>query len=302
MTEIETVTPTGTVPVTMRSLLEAGVHFGHRARRWNPKMRPYIFTERNGIHIIDLSQTMAACQSAFDAIRDITASGGIVLFVGTKRQAQETVASEAQRAGMPYVTTRWLGGTLTNFQTIRRRIKYLRSQEARRTRGELELVTKKEALDIEREIEKLNRRLGGIKEMDILPDALFVVDVRREHIAVKEAKLLGIPVIAMVDTNCNPDDISTVIPSNDDAIRAIKLVVAAMAEGAVEGKSMRESAYIEEQAEESERQRIDTSRRVFSPDDDDFSTIEFDEEEDRDADEDSDDDDDDAKSKGKPRR
>lgn len=300
MTETATATPTGTVPVTMRSLLEAGVHFGHRTRRWNPKMRPYIFTERNGIHIIDLSQTMAACQKAFDAIRNITGTGGVVLFVGTKRQAQETVAMEAQRAGMPYVTTRWLGGTLTNFQTIRRRIKYLRSQEARRTRGELELVTKKEALDIEREIEKLNRRLGGIKEMDVLPDALFVVDVRREHIAVKEAKLLGIPVIAMVDTNCNPDDISTVIPSNDDAIRAIKLVVNAMAEGAVEGKSLRESAYIEEQAEESERQKIDTSRRVFTPDDD-FSGIEFDEEEDRDA-IDSDDEDEDGKPTGKPRR
>lgn len=300
MTETATANTTGTVPVTMRSLLEAGVHFGHRTRRWNPKMRPYIFTERNGIHIIDLSQTLAACQKAFEAIRNITGTGGVVLFVGTKRQAQETVALEAQRAGMPYVTTRWLGGTLTNFQTIRRRIKYLRSQEARRTRGELELVTKKEALDIEREIEKLNRRLGGIKEMDVLPDALFVVDVRREHIAVKEAKLLGIPVIAMVDTNCNPDDISTVIPSNDDAIRAIKLVVNAMAEGAVEGKSLRESAYIEEQAEESERQQIDTTRRVFTPDDD-FSGIEFDDEDDRDA-VDSDDDDEDGKPTGLPRR
>ncbi len=300
MTETVTANTTGTVPVTMRSLLEAGVHFGHRTRRWNPKMRPYIFTERNGIHIIDLSQTLAACQKAFEAIRNITGTGGVVLFVGTKRQAQETVALEAQRAGMPYVTTRWLGGTLTNFQTIRRRIKYLRSQEARRTRGELELVTKKEALDIEREIEKLNRRLGGIKEMDVLPDALFVVDVRREHIAVKEAKLLGIPVIAMVDTNCNPDDISTVIPSNDDAIRAIKLVVNAMAEGAVEGKSLRESAYIEEQAEESERQQIDTTRRVFTPDDD-FSGIEFDDEEDRDA-VDSEDEDEDGKPTGLPRR
>lgn len=300
MTETTTATTNGTVPVTMRSLLEAGVHFGHRTRRWNPKMRPYIFTERNGIHIIDLSQTLAACQKAFEAIRNITGTGGVVLFVGTKRQAQETVALEAQRAGMPYVTTRWLGGTLTNFQTIRRRIKYLRSQEARRTRGELELVTKKEALDIEREIEKLNRRLGGIKEMDVLPDALFVVDVRREHIAVKEAKLLGIPVIAMVDTNCNPDDISTVIPSNDDAIRAIKLVVNAMAEGAVEGKSLRESAYIEEQAEESERQQIDTTRRVFTPDDD-FSGIEFDDEEDRDAVA-VDDEDEDGKPKAKPRR
>lgn len=300
MTETATANTTGTVPVTMRSLLEAGVHFGHRTRRWNPKMRPYIFTERNGIHIIDLSQTLAACQKAFEAIRNITGTGGVVLFVGTKRQAQETVALEAQRAGMPYVTTRWLGGTLTNFQTIRRRIKYLRSQEARRTRGELELVTKKEALDIEREIEKLNRRLGGIKEMDVLPDALFVVDVRREHIAVKEAKLLGIPVIAMVDTNCNPDDISTVIPSNDDAIRAIKLVVNAMAEGAVEGKSLRESAYIEEQAEESERQQIDTTRRVFTPDDD-FSGIEFDDEEDRDA-VDSEDEDEDGKPTGLPRR
>jgi small subunit ribosomal protein S2 len=298
MTEISATT--SSVPVTMKSLLEAGVHFGHRTRRWNPKMRPYIFTERNGIHIIDLSQTLAACQKAFDTIRDITSSGGVVLFVGTKRQAQETVAGEADRAGMPYVTTRWLGGTLTNFQTIRRRIKYLRNQEARRTRGELELVTKKEALDIEREIEKLNRRLGGIKEMDVLPDALFVVDVRREHIAVKEAKVLGIPVIAMVDTNCNPDDISVVIPSNDDAIRAIKLVVNAMAEGAVEGKSLRESLYIEEQAEESERQQIDTSRRIFSPDDDDFSSIEFDDEDLEIADVDVGEEDEDAKPAGLP--
>lgn len=264
--EPETTVTSGN-PINMRNLLEAGVHFGHRTRRWNPKMRPYIFTERNGIHIIDLGQTLEASQKAFDTISRITSRGGVVLFVGTKRQAQETVQKEAERAGMPSVTQRWLGGTLTNFQTIRRRIKYLRTQEGRRTRGELELVTKKEALDIEREIEKLNRRLGGIKDMDVLPDALFVVDVRREHIAVKEAKLLGIPVIAMVDTNCNPDDISTVIPSNDDAIRAIKLLVAAMADAAVEGKSMRESAYTEEQAEESERANIDTSRRVYSPDD-----------------------------------
>lgn len=252
--------------VTMKALLEAGVHFGHRTRRWNPKMRPFIFTERNGIHIIDLSQTLEQVHKAYDRVRTITSKGGAVLFVGTKRQAQETLQREAERAGMPFVSQRWLGGTLTNFQTIRRRVKYLRGLEARRARGELELLTKKEALDIEREIEKLNRRIGGIKNLDTLPDALFVIDVRREHIAVKEAAILGIPVIAMVDTNCDPDHVDMIIPSNDDAIRAIKLIAGAIADAAAEGASMRESVYADEMEEQ--MSDVDTSRRVFSPDDD----------------------------------
>jgi small subunit ribosomal protein S2 len=198
-------------------------------------------------------------------VRNITANGGVVLFVGTKRQAQDTIMREADRSGMPYVSQRWLGGTLTNFQTIRRRVKYLTSLETRRARGELELMTKKEALDIEREIEKLNLRLGGIKSMETLPDALFVIDVRREHIAVKEANILGIPVIAMVDTNCNPEMINVVIASNDDAIRAIKLITGAIADAALEGRQIREAAYVEE--EQMALEEVDTSRRIFSPDD-----------------------------------
>ncbi len=252
--------------VTMKGLLEAGVHFGHRTRRWNPKMRSFIFTERNGIHIIDLSQTLDQVNKAYDRVRDITAKGGIVLFVGTKRQAQETIMREAERAGMPFVSQRWLGGTLTNFQTIRRRVKYLRNLENRKAHGELELMIKKEALDIEREIEKLNRRLGGIKGMETLPDAMFVIDVRREHIAVKEAHILNIPVLAMVDTNCDPEHVSMVIPSNDDAIRAIKLITGAIADAALEGRQLREAAYVEEL--EVQMEGVDTSRRVFSPDDD----------------------------------
>jgi small subunit ribosomal protein S2 len=251
--------------VTMKALLEAGVHFGHRTRRWNPKMRSYIFTERNGIHIIDLSQTLEQVHRTYDMVRNITAGGGVVLFVGTKRQAQDTIMREAERAGMPFVSQRWLGGTLTNFQTIRRRVKYLTNLEARRARGELELMTKKEALDIEREIEKLNLRLGGIKSMETLPDALFVIDVRREHIAVKEANILGVPVIAMVDTNCNPEMIDVVIASNDDAIRAIKLITGAIADAALEGRQIREAAYVEE--EQMALEEVDTTRRIFSPDD-----------------------------------
>ncbi len=275
----------------MKSLLEAGVHFGHRTRRWNPKMRRYIFTERNGIHIIDLSQTLDQVHKAYEMVRDITADGGVLLFVGTKRQAQETIQREAERAGMPYVSERWLGGTLTNFQTIRKRVRYLHNQEARRNRGELELMTKKEALDIEREIEKLNRRLGGIKNMEALPDALFVIDVRREHIAVKEANILNIPVIAMVDTNCDPEAVDHVIPSNDDAIRAIKLITGAIADAALEGRMMREAAYVEE--EQQALEGIDVTRRVFSPTDEaDYATSRYEDEddyEDYDLDEDEDD-------------
>lgn len=254
--------------INMKALLEAGVHFGHRSRRWNAKMRSYIFTERNGIHIIDLTQTLAQVQKAYQMVQNITMNDGVVLFVGTKRQAQETIAQEAERSGMPYVNQRWLGGTLTNFTTIRARVKYLHELENRRTRGELELITKKEALGIERLITKLNRRLGGIKKMETLPDALFVIDVRREHIAVKEANILNIPVIAMVDTNCDPLPVNVVIPANDDAIRAIKLIGGYLADSCLEGREMRKNAYVEELEQEIARDGVDTSRRVFSPDDD----------------------------------
>ena len=198
--------------VSMKALLETGVHFGHRARRWNPKMRSFIFTERNGIHIIDLQQTIARLEEAYNAVRDIVAGGGIVLFVGTKRQAQDTIAEQATRCGMPYVNQRWLGGTLTNWRTIRQRIDYLKELEARRDMGEFDRLPKKEALKLEREIQKLNHRLGGIKEMKRIPDMLYITDVRREATAVKEANRMGIPIVAMVDTNCDPDPIDYIIP------------------------------------------------------------------------------------------
>jgi small subunit ribosomal protein S2 len=234
----------------MKALLETGVHFGHRTRRWNPKMKPFIFTERNGIHIIDLQQTMGSIESAYNLVRDTVSRGEPVLFVGTKRQAQEAISQQAIRAGQPYITHRWLGGTLTNWRTIRQRIDTLINLEARRDRGEFDLLTKKEALLLTREIEKLNLRLGGIKDMKRLPGALFVVDVRREATAVREANTLNIPVIAMVDTNCDPDPIDYVIPSNDDAIRAIKLMVAKMADAALEGVAMRKETMPAEAAEE----------------------------------------------------
>jgi small subunit ribosomal protein S2 len=234
--------------VSMKALLETGVHFGHRTRRWNPKMKPYIFTERNGVHIIDLQQTITAIEGAYKLIRDTVAQGGTLLFVGTKRQAQETIAQEAERCGMPYVNERWLGGTLTNWRTIRKRIDYLLNLEARRDRGDFDLLKKKEALGLQRQIEKLNVRLGGIREMRDLPDLVFIIDVKREATAVKEANRLGIPVIAIVDTNCDPDPIYHVIPANDDAIRAIKLITAKMADGVLEGMAQRK-AYEPEEAE-----------------------------------------------------
>lgn len=232
--------------VSMKALLETGVHFGHRTRRWNPKMKPYIFTERNGIHILDLQQTIVMIDDAYNLIRDTVANGGSVLFVGTKRQAQDTVAREAIRARQPYVNERWLGGMLTNWQTIKQRIRVLERLEARRDAGEFDLLKKKERLMLEREIEKLNSRLGGIRIMERLPDLLYVVDVNHEETAVKEANTLGIPVIALVDTNCNPDPIDYVIPSNDDAIRAIKLITAKMADAALEGLNMRKEELDEE--------------------------------------------------------
>lgn len=231
--------------ITMKQLLEAGVHFGHRTRRWNPKMRPYIFTERSGIHIIDLQQTLEALNRATDVVRNTVAKGGTVLFVGTKRQAQATIEQEALRCSMPYVNQRWLGGTLTNWTTIRQRITYLLQLERRIDAGEFNNLGKKERLGIQREVEKLNRRIGGLKTMRSLPDLLFVVDTTVEELAVKEANKVRIPVVGMVDTNSDPEPVTYVIPSNDDAIRAIKLIVGAIADAAEEGLRIREVEMVE---------------------------------------------------------
>ena len=224
--------------VSLKTLLEAGVHFGHRTKRWNPKMRRYIFTERNGVHIIDLQQTVAQLQKAYDYILDLAKNDATILFVGTKRQASPIIAQEATRCGMPYVDKRWLGGTLTNFKTIRSRVDYLIELEGRRDRGEFNRLPKKEVLKLNEEIERLERRVGGLRNMKRLPDALFIIDTRREELAVKEANKLGIPIVALVDTNCDPDYIDLVIPSNDDAIRAIKLMVSKMADAVIEGRHL----------------------------------------------------------------
>lgn len=225
--------------IPMKALLESGVHFGHRTHKWHPAMKPYIFTERNGIHIIDLQKTVKALETAYNLVRDTVAAGGTVLFVGTKRQAQETIQAEAMRAGMPYVTNRWLGGMLTNWRTIRARINDLERMERMREKGEFERLTKKEALLIQREMERLEVLFGGIRTMARLPDILFVVDVRREFTAIHEANLLNIPVVALVDTNCDPSNVDYVIPSNDDAIRAIKLLVGKIADACLEGRALR---------------------------------------------------------------
>jgi small subunit ribosomal protein S2 len=236
--------------VHMKALLEAGVHFGHRSRRWHPKMRSFIFTERNGIHIIDLQQTIRMLEEAYSFIRDTAAEGGTILFVGTKRQAQENVEAQAQRCGMPYVTLRWLGGTLTNFRTIRQRCNYLLELEKQSEFGEFSRLPKKEALWKERELNKLQKRFGGIKNMYYLPSAIFVADISREANAVKEANTLDIPVVAMVDTNCDPDPIDWIIPANDDAIRAIKLIASKIADAVIEGQQMRGVIMAEEGKEE----------------------------------------------------
>ncbi len=225
--------------VQMKELLEAGVHFGHRSRRWHPKMRSYIFTERNGIHIIDLQQTMRMLEVAHNFVRDTAAEGGTILFVGTKKQAQENLQAQAQRCAMPFVTERWLGGTLTNFRTIRQRANDLLELEKQKELRGFADLTKKEALWKDRELVKLQKRFGGIKNMYYLPSAVFIVDVHRETNAVKEANTLGIPVVAMVDTNCDPDPINYIIPSNDDAIRAIKLIASKVADAIMEGQQMR---------------------------------------------------------------
>ena len=227
---------------SMKALLEAGVHFGHQTRRWNPKMRKFIFTERNGIHILDLQQTVERLTVACDFVRELVANGGTILFVGTKRQAQETIEAEAKRCGMPYVTTRWLGGTLTNFHTIQGRIDHLVRLEDARARGELDYMQKKERAKVEEEIARLNRYLGGIKEMTDLPGAIYIVDTTKENIAVAEALRMGISIVSLVDTNCNPDEIDYPIPSNDDAIRAIKLITARIADAVLDGLTAREYA------------------------------------------------------------
>jgi small subunit ribosomal protein S2 len=233
--------------VPMKSLLESGVHFGHRTHKWHPAMKPYIFTERNGIHIIDLQKTSKALDIAYNVVRDTVAGGGVVLFVGTKRQAQETIQLEATRASMPYVTARWLGGTLTNWRTIRQRINELERLERMRDSGDFGRITKKEGLILMREIERLEGLLSGVRKLVRPPDMLFVVDVSREVTAIHEANLLNIPVVAMVDTNCDPSNVDYVIPSNDDAIRAIKLVVGKIADAALEGLGARKEEIVEEE-------------------------------------------------------
>ncbi len=232
--------------IPMKALLESGVHFGHRTHKWHPKMKPYIFTERNGIHIIDLQKTVKGLEQAYALVRDTVSEGGTILFVGTKRQAQETIQAEAMRCGMPYVTQRWLGGMLTNWRTIRQRINELERLEKMRDHGDFERITKKEALILTRKIERLETRLGGIRQLARLPEMLFIVDIHREVTAIHEANLLKLPIVAMVDTNCDPTPIDYVIPSNDDAIRAIKLLVGKMADAVLEGKAMRKDLAEEE--------------------------------------------------------
>jgi small subunit ribosomal protein S2 len=259
--------------VSMKALLETGVHFGHRSRKWNPKMKPFIFTERNGIHIIDLQQTLTQLEKAYQFIVDTVADGGEIMFVGTKRQAQETIEREARRCGMPYVNQRWLGGTLTNWRTIRERIQTLKDLEQRRDSGEFDLLTKKEGLILQRKIDKLQFQLAGIRDMDGLPQALFVVDVKREYNAVHEANILEIPVVALLDTNCDPDNVDYVIPANDDAIRSIKLLAGKVADAVLEGKNIRKDGDEGVLTEEDYEDYMD------------FSDYDFDEEEEEDEDE-----------------
>jgi len=220
--------------ISMKQLLEAGVHFGHQTRRWNPKMAPYIYMQRNGIHIIDLQKTVGMIDSAYSEISDIVSNGGTILFVGTKKQAQDAIATEAERCGMYYVNERWLGGMLTNFRTIRSRIERLEEIEKMEEDGIFERLPKKEVLKLKKEQEKLQKNLGGIKEMKRIPDAIFIIDPKKERICIQEAKALGIEIIGICDTNCDPDELDYVIPGNDDAIRAVKLIVSKMADAVVE--------------------------------------------------------------------
>jgi len=246
--------------ISMKQLLEAGVHFGHQTRRWNPKMSEYIFTERNGIYIIDLQKTVKKLEEAYFFVRDIAAEGGSVLFVGTKKQAQDAVREEAERVGMYFVNARWLGGMLTNFKTMRRRVERLNQLNKMSEDGTFDLLPKKEVIKLKLEIEKLEKYLGGVKEMKKLPAAMFVVDLRKEKNAIAEAKKLGIPIVAIVDTNCDPDEVDYVIPGNDDAIRAIKLIAQAMANAVVEGRQGEQLSVSDETVEAQEV--VDTTPRA----------------------------------------
>ena len=245
--------------ISMKQLLEAGVHFGHQTRRWNPKMKKYIFTERNGIYIIDLQKTVKKVNEAYEFVRDLAADGGTLLFVGTKKQAQNSVYEEATRAGMYYVNQRWLGGTLTNFKTIRKSINRLKEIERMEEDGTFEVLPKREVVGLLREKERLVKFLGGIKEMDKLPDAVFIIDPRKEKIAVAEARKLNIPIIGIVDTNCDPDEIDHVIPANDDAIRAVKLLTSKMADAILEGKQGEE---VDEPVQETVEETDKTEEKV----------------------------------------
>lgn len=235
--------------ISMKALLEAGVHFGHQTRRWNPKMKPYIFTERNGIYIIDLQKTVRKVEEAYNFVRDVVADGGKILFVGTKKQAQEAIETEAKRCGMYYVNQRWLGGMLTNYQTISKRVDRLYELEKMEEDGIFDLLPKKEVMELNHERERLEKYLGGIKEMQGLPDAIYVVDPKKEDIAVREARILHIPVVAIIDTNCDPDIIDYPIPGNDDAIRAVKLLTETMANAVLEAKQGEETEEVEETEE-----------------------------------------------------
>ena len=241
--------------ISMKQLLEAGVHFGHQTRRWNPKMAPYIYTERNGIYIIDLQKSVGMVDDAYKAVANIAAEGGTILFVGTKKQAQDAIATEATRCGMFYVNERWLGGMLTNFKTIQSRIARLKEIEAMEADGTFEVLPKKEVILLKKELEKLQKNLGGIKEMKRLPDAIFVVDPKKERICIQEAHTLGIPLIGICDTNCDPEELDYVIPGNDDAIRGIKLILSVMADAVLEGKQgeqFTDSASDKEEAKDAE--------------------------------------------------
>ncbi|MBA2450503.1 MAG: 30S ribosomal protein S2, partial [Chloroflexi bacterium] len=255
----------------MKSLLEAGVHFGHQTRRWDPKMKPFIFTERNGIHIIDLQQTVRRLEDAMTYARDLVAGGGTLLFVGTKKQAQETIEEEAKRCNMPFISRRWMGGTLTNFQTILTRIKRMEDLQEQREQGEFDRLSKKDAIKRQDELERLERLLGGMRKQYRIPQAIFIVDPHREQIAVAEAQRTEIPIVAMVDTNCNPEVIDYPVPANDDAIRAIRLLAGKIADAVIEGAQQREAQavdreeYAASQADEYEGKPV--SGMVFTPDD-----------------------------------
>jgi small subunit ribosomal protein S2 len=248
----------------MKQLLESGVHFGHQTRRWNPKMKPYIFAERNGIYIVDLQKTVKGLERAYDFLREVSKGGGSVLFVGTKRQAQETIAEEAQRCGQFYINQRWLGGLLTNFQTIARRVRYMIRLQEMEESGEFERYPKKEVIKLRKERAKLEKYLSGIRDMKDTPDALYVVDPRREEIAVKEAHKLGIPVVAIVDTNCDPELINFPIPGNDDAIRAIKLITSLMADAIIEGRQGIDGTLTVKEAETEEEPETEETEEVIS--------------------------------------